>query len=319
MYIEKYHHSLDFDVESYYKQFVPGIDYEQHWPIVCVSGSRMQFGAIKQFWSDLMSGKKRSKPSVCLNGGAESVHTNMVKTLGMTGISFSVLSACTSSAYALHQAGLISHLYNTPVVVAAADDIIHSESNIHHFNSLGAMSQDTGIPFDINSKGFRPGMGQCFYVVSHVPINPVARVKDMRFFTQPNEKTAIGSISDIRNNMFADVDISEVSWWNAHSPGTPIGDRAEYELFDSLCGDIPISSIKGAIGHVLASSYLVELAIALDGVAAGLAIGNVGITTPINNDPRIIQTDTPIDTKTFLKFNMGFGGKNVLSIIESLI
>ena len=70
---------------------------------------------------------------------------------------------------------------------------------------------------------------------------------------------------------------------------------------------------------MLASSFLVELGVALDSVAQGLAKGNVAIATPINSDDRIIKTDVKMDTKTFLKFNMGFGGKNVLTIVDSLV
>jgi len=320
MYIEKYHYDLNYNIESFYSQFKPGVDFEQDWPIVCVSGSRLKFEASKALWMDFLDGKKRTKPSACLSGGQESAHAAIIRTLGMTGMSFSLLAACTSSAYALHQAGLISQMYSTPVVVAAADNIIDSGTDIFYFTSLGALDMNKGIPFDANSKGFRAGRGQCFYVVSHKPMSPKARIKDMRFLTQPNEKTSIGSLEDIKTKMFADIDLSEVSWWNAHAPGTPVGDSAEYSLFNDLCGaTVPISSIKGTTGHLLASSYLVELGIALDSAAKGYAKGNVGITQPINNDPRIIQCDFPMRTKTFLKFNMGFGGKNVLTVVESLV
>lgn len=320
MYIEKYHYNLEYDIVNFYSQFKPGVDYEQHWPIITVSGSRLSADAATKFWEDLLGGKKRARPSICIDGGQESVHTSIVRSLGMTGISFSVLSACTSSAYALHQAGLLSQLYNTPVIVAAADNNVESKQIQFHFHSLGALDMNTGIPFDVNSKGFRAGKGQCFYVVSHIPIKPRAKIKDIRFFTQSDERTSVGSLEDIKTNLFSGVDLTDVSWWNAHAPGTPIGDAAEYKLFNDICGaTIPISSVKGITGHLLASSYLVELGIALDSVANGYAKGNVGITVPINNDPRIIQCDTLLRTKTFLKFNMGFGGKNVLTVIESLV
>ena len=318
MYIEKYHYNLEFDVENYFSQFCPGIDYEPSWPLICVSGSRLKFSAAKGIWEDLLGEKKRTKPSNCINGGQESVAAAINKALGMTGITFNLMAACTSGAYALHQAGLISQIYDTPVVIAAADNVIGSQSEIFYFHSIGALDMDTGIPFDKNSKGFRPGKGQCFFVVSHKPINPQARINDMRFFTQPNERTAVGSLDDIKINLFNGIDFTNISWWNAHAPGTPMGDQAEYGLFSSVCGDIPISSIKGTTGHLLVSSYLVELAIALESVAAGFAKGNVKLTNPINDDVRIIQTDTPINNGSFLKFNMGFNGRSVLSLIDVL-
>ena len=319
MYIEKYHYNLDFDPANFFSRFRQGIDYEPSWPLITVSCSRLTASALKDFWTGLLAGKKRARPSVLIQGNIESIHNAINKALGMSGPTFSLLSACTSGAYALYQANALSKMYGTPVVVAAADNIVGSLEDIYFFSSLGALSVDTGIPFDQNSKGFRPGRGQCFFVVSNKPLTPLANISTMRFFTQPDQYTSIGSIENIKKEMFNVLDTSRVSWWNAHAPGTPIGDKAEYELFSNLQKDIPISSIKGITGHLLASSFLVELGVALDSVADGLAKGNIGIVTPINNDDRIIKTDVKMDTKTFLKFNMGFGGKNVLTIVDSLV
>lgn len=319
MYIEKYHYNLEFDPVTYFSQFKPGVDYEPSWPLITVSCSRLTASANKDFWTGLLAGKKRERPSVLIQSNIESIPNAISKVLGVSGPTFSLSSACTSGAYALYQAIALSKMYGTPVIVAVADNIIGSSDLIYFFSSLGALSLDTGIPFDQNSKGFRPGRGQGFFVVSDKPLSPLANISTMRFFTQPEEYASVGSIENIKKEMFNNLDVSRVSWWNAHAPGTPTGDRAEYELFSNLQKDIPISSIKGVTGHLLASSFLVELGVALDSVAQGLAKGNVAIATPINSDDRIIKTDVKMDTKTFLKFNMGFGGKNVLTIVDSLV
>lgn len=316
-YIIKYKYQNDFNIQDFFGQFVEGEDYQKHWPTVIASRSNLIEESYDIFHKDVYGGKKRSKPSICLESSIEAVPSEIIKILGITGPTFSVLSSCASSAYALYQASLISRDQQTPVIVACADRLINT--GLYWFNSLGAMSVDTGIPFDKSSRGFKPGVGQAFFVVdSRKTNNAVAQIKTMRFLTQPTERTAVGSVEDIRNHMFNGVDLTQVSWWNAHAPGTPVGDKAEYELFKTFNKDIPISSFKGKYGHLLASSYLFELGVLLDSVKHKVATANYGIVNPIETDERIIQSDVHVQTNTFLKFNMGFGGKNVLSIVESL-
>jgi 3-oxoacyl-(acyl-carrier-protein) synthase len=313
IYIERYWYENNFDLGLFFGQFQSGIDYQPDWPAVIVSSSRANFAGHEAMMDDYKAGKKRSKPSLCLSGGLESVHAEIARILGLRGATFSVLSACTSSAYGLYQAGLLSEAMGTPAIVACAD--MFSPVDMHWFNSLGAVSPETGIPFDKNSKGFRPSKAQALFVVSAKPKYPIACVETMRFMTQPNEKTAVGSLDEIKQ-MFNGIDMSAIGWWNAHSPGTPLGDAAEFKLFDSFGLDIPISSLKGRYGHALASSYLLELGAALDGVRDGFAPANERLVDRIVDDQRIIKYDVEINKERFIKFNMGFGGKNVLSVVK---
>lgn len=315
IYIEKYSATNECDVEKFLSGFAPGIDYQQTWPIVMVSGSRKDRDAFFAIGLDYHYKKLRTKPGNCANGGVESMYAWMVDLLGMRGMTYSTLSACTSGAYALFQGWTISKCVGTPVVVVCAD--IMSDFSDFYFRSIGALHFSTGIPFDKNSIGFRPGQGQAFFVVSAEPINPVASISTMRFLTQPNIRTGVGDIDEI-NQMFDGVDISNVGWWNAHAPGTQMGDKAEYELFKRNCPqDIPITSFKGWLGHSLASNYMIELGWALKHLENNHIKGNVGIQEPINSDPRIIQTDVSAINKKFVKFSLGFGGKYALSVVES--
>ena len=124
MYIEKYHYNFKFDPVEFFNQFKPGIDYDTSWPIITVSCSRLSTDALKEFWIGFLAGKKRAKPSVLIQSNIESIHNAINKALCMSGPTFSLLSACTSGAYALYQASALSKLYGTPVVVAAADNIL---------------------------------------------------------------------------------------------------------------------------------------------------------------------------------------------------
>ncbi len=316
IYIEQYNYQNDFNVDQFFGQFQAGVHYQPDWPAVLVSSTRANFEGHEAMMQDYMAGKKRSKPSLCLTGGLESVHAQIIKILGLRGATFSVLSACTSGAYGIYQAGLLSEAFGTPAIVACADTF--SPVDMHWFNSLGAVSPETGIPFDKNSKGFRPSKAQAFFVVSALPKKPVAYIQTMRFMTQPNEKTAVGSLDDIEK-MFHNIYTPAVGWWNAHSPGTPMGDAVEFDLFSRFNMDVPISSLKGRFGHALASSYLLELGAALDCMRSNIIPGNEKLEHKIVDDSRIITDSVSANNKDlFIKFNMGFGGKNVLSVIRVL-
>ena len=55
---------------------------------------------------------------------------------------------------------------------------------------------------------------------------------------------------------------SEVDFINAHGTGTPLNDAAAWgafrEVFGDRAGDIPVTSTKGSIGHLLGSAGAIE-------------------------------------------------------------
>lgn len=319
IYIEKFVVSDQYDLEAFFQNISETQSYERTWPLVVVGGHYREDLYVKAF-DDFRSGKSRTKPSNCLLSSFESVERVIAKQLRMKGPVFVATASCTSGAYGIYTAYGLSLATGTPVIVASGSTLIDDGFGNYWFRSLRAISNETGIPFDKNSKGFRAGTSQTFFVVSAKPINPVANIKHINFFCLTNETTDTGPVEQIKEQLFSTLDTSDICWWNAHSPGTPVGDAAEYDIFKDIVGDrdVPISSLKGQYGHSLAGSYLLEVGKGIESIQQGIIPANVGITDPINDDPRIITTPVPTTEKTFLKFNMGFGGKNVVSIIEVL-
>ena len=315
IYVEYFQSKPLYDPENFFKQIHKEIPYDRSWPLLCVGNYHREDLLAKTF-EDLNTGKKRTRPSFCLEGNYESVERIIGSCLETNGHVSTVAAACSSGAYAVFQAYALSEVCGTPVIVASASRMMENGYFRFWFNSLGAIDESTGIPFDRNSKGFAPGEAMAFFIISARPINPVAYIDTFRFYTQTKEITRPGSIEDIKRILFQDLDISNICWWNAHAPGTPQGDRVEYDIFKSVVGenDIPISSLKGKYGHSITGCYMFELAVALDSIQQGVIPHNERLRDPIFDDERIITNTVRAKTKKFLKFNMGFGGKNVVTV-----
>lgn len=319
IYIEKFIAENAFDLEPFFTNIAATVEYDRKWPVFVV-GAHYSEEDYTQLWRDFLGGKKRGRPSNCLRGSYESLERVVGKCLLSCGPISVVSAACTSGAYALFQAAAVSQLTGTPCIVASGSQLAPGHMGEFWFKSFGAISHDTGIPFDTRSKGFRPGVSQTFFVVnSKQTENTVAIVEEMIFHTLPAETTNTGSIDTIFEHLFAEPIEKDICWWNAHSPGTPAGDRAEYEIFNRVVKqDVPISSLKGKYGHSIAGSYLFELGKGIESIQQGVIPPNVGIETPIVDDSRIIVEPRTTTGKTFLKFNMGFGGKSVVSRVHVL-
>ena len=115
----------------------------------------------------------------------------------------------------------------------------------------------------------------------------------------------------------AGVAAERVGYVNAHGTGTPLNDPAESRaILGALgaCGaEVPVSSIKGALGHLMSASGAIELAACLLAFERGLLPGTAHHR---ERDP-----DCPIDVigerprrarvEVVLSNSFGFGGQNV--------
>ncbi|TRO81881.1 beta-ketoacyl-[acyl-carrier-protein] synthase family protein [Desulfuromonas acetexigens] len=111
----------------------------------------------------------------------------------------------------------------------------------------------------------------------------------------------------------AGVTAADIDYVNAHATGTDLGDRAEAESIYRLFGDrVPVSSLKGHIGHAMAASGSLEL-------AACVAMLGDGRLIPTRNLDRVDPECAPIrhvrgleaaPVNTILKNNFALGGVN---------
>ena len=87
---------------------------------------------------------------------------------------------------------------------------------------------------------------------------------------------------------------------HAHATGTPQGDAAEAEALFKVAelrqwSDTPVSSHKGAIGHLLHASAMPGIAAAAGFLSTGIAPGTPGLQHPMAAD-RIRLISAPVRT-----------------------
>jgi 3-oxoacyl-[acyl-carrier-protein] synthase II len=121
----------------------------------------------------------------------------------------------------------------------------------------------------------------------------------------------------------AKLSIHDVDYINAHGTATVSGDRTEVlgieKLFGSLAADIPVSSIKGGIGHTLGASGAIEAVVCLLAMRDQKVPPTVNYSEP---DPELqldFVTDGARDREinVILSNSFGFGGNNSTIVFKS--
>ena len=112
------------------------------------------------------------------------------------------------------------------------------------------------------------------------------------------------------------LSIHEVDYINAHGTGTKSGDLAEAlgikKCFGAEAAGIPVSSIKGAIGHTMGASGAIEAVVCM------LALRDQTIPPTVNfsePDPElqldfVLEGGRPCELNVLLSNSFGFGGNN---------
>ncbi|WP_027185256.1 beta-ketoacyl-[acyl-carrier-protein] synthase family protein [Desulfovibrio inopinatus] len=116
----------------------------------------------------------------------------------------------------------------------------------------------------------------------------------------------------------AGLSASDIDYVNAHATGTILGDAAECRAVASLCGsEVPISSLKGHLGHTLAASGVLEMIASLLMIRENRIIStkNLSVIAEDCLGPMHIQSDVERSVCTVLKNSFALGGINASLVI----
>src|SRR6478736_1920752 len=197
-------------------------------------------------------------------------------TYGLQGQMYGIVSACSSGAHAIGTAMRMIQYGDADAVVAGGAEAALTAFGFACFNSMQALSP-TGVsrPFDARRDGFVMGEGAGVMVLEGEEaarergatilgeVIGYGSTADAYHLTapQPDGQPAARAIELALAD--AGVTPDEVAYVNAHGTSTQLNDSAETAALKRALGEarakqIPVSSTKSSIGHLLGAAGAVE-------------------------------------------------------------
>jgi len=268
------------------------------------------------------SGKGPLDPDYSLRHHSDhhSVTAFLAEYLGLEGVSYTVSTACSSSAKALIDGAQLIRLGICDAVLAGGIDSLCMTS-LYGFEALELVSRSACRPFDVGRDGLSIGEGAGFLLLERGGDGPrllgYGETSDAVSMSTPPPDGA-GSAAAIEAALAnAGVRPEAVGFIKLHGTATPANDAAEGAAVASVFPAIPPSaSFKGMIGHTLGAAGGIETVLCLDAMENDLIPGTVGLKTPdptIPIAPRTTASGGEIQIAMCNAF--GFGGSNTTIVV----
>jgi 3-oxoacyl-(acyl-carrier-protein) synthase len=235
-------------------------------------------------------------------------------------------SACTSSLHALLAALMDFSESASPsdAIVIGADAL--SAIGVMGFSRVGATTKDGCRPFSAMRDGILIGEGAAAIRLRH-PSNDPEAVKLLGFGMScdgchPTDPDSSGlwlekAIRDaVRRSGCNMGDIAAII---CHGTGTAKSDLVEAAVYERIWpgGGVPVTSIKGALGHSMGVAGLLNVLVAVEVTRTGTVPPTVGSDSEaiggldlVQVTPRHIKPSSPI-----LAVASGFGGNNCACVV----
>jgi 3-oxoacyl-[acyl-carrier-protein] synthase II len=258
----------------------------------------------------------------------------------LRGQCYGTVSACAAGAHAIGVAARMVEHGDAIACVAGGSEAAITDLAIAAFAEMGATSP-TGVsrPFDRRRDGFVMGEGAGVMVLEDAEtaetrgaeilgyLTGYGATADAHHMTAP-EPSGDGAARAIRKALAdAEVDPGDLAYVNAHGTSTPLNDRSETEALKNALGEhapeIPTSSTKSAIGHLLGAAGAVEAIATLGALRAKTAPPTLNYEEP---DEGLDLDYVPGESKSMalnghppigISNSFGFGGHNAVLCMEA--
>lgn len=251
------------------------------------------------------------------------------------------ISACAASTDAIGKAYEAINTGRIDVALAGGADSMINPMGLGGFSRIGALSTrnddpaTASRPFDKSRDGFLLGEGAGFLVLESVEhaqargANILAEISgygnslDAYSVSDPHPEGE-GALRAMQAALAsAGLDSDAISAVNAHGTSTEKNDPAEAKALQSLFGEkvmqVPVSSTKSMIGHLISASGAVETIAVIQCMRNGRLHHTANLQT-VDDACRlnhVVQQPLEMEIKHVLKNSFGFGGKNACLVISA--
>jgi len=313
---------------------------EDLWRVGCVIGSSMGSAkSINDAFETMLPDRDLSRLNSTMFFQCMS-HTAAVNTaqyLGLVGTVMAPAAACASALHSIGTAYDLIRLGRQDLVLCGGAEELHPTVT-GSFDILFATSTkyndspgQTPRPFDRDRDGLVCGEGCGLLVLEEYDraIKRGARIygEIAGFSTtasglhvsQSNRDSMVTCMQQALSE--ASITVRDVDYINAHATATIQGDMEEAEAVRELFGDkVPISSLKGNIGHTLGASGAIELAATLKMMEEGVIYPTLNLENIAPDCEGVQHVMEPVkkEVRTILKNGFAFGGINAAVVCRSL-
>jgi 3-oxoacyl-[acyl-carrier-protein] synthase II len=251
---------------------------------------------------------------------------------GAKGPNVSMVSACTTSAHCVGDAGRMIEYGDADMMIAGGAEACVNMSGVGGFCSCKALSErnddptTASRPFDRERDGFVLGEGAGILILEeleharkrgariYAELAGMGMSADANHITAPNmDGPRRAMLAALRNSGLNPEDIQYV---NAHGTSTPLGDANETAAMKAALGEhaykLAVNSTKSMHGHLLGAAGGLEAVITALAVYHQVSPPTINIVNP---DPAcdldyVPDTAREMKIEAALSNSFGFGGTN---------
>jgi 3-oxoacyl-[acyl-carrier-protein] synthase-1 len=248
-----------------------------------------------------------------------SVAAFVAEVLGLSGPSYVVSTACSSSAKVFAAAARLMRAGVADAAVVGGVDSL-CLTTLYGFGSLELLSPDPCRPFAPDRRGISIGEGAGFALLEFADraAQALARLagwgesSDAHHMSSPHP-AGLGAQLAMRGALErAGLQPQQIGYINLHGTATRANDVAEGRAVAAVFGaSVPGSSTKSWFGHLLGAAGITEAAVSLLALTSNFAPGTLNTEEKDPECPNWLLTDNiEAELDYVLSNSFGFGGSN---------
>lgn len=258
---------------------------------------------------------------------------------GIHGPSYTLNTACSSGGDALSIAAMLIQTGQADAMVVMGGESILCPITLGSLAQAKALSRNNENPkaacrpFDANRDGFVMGEGGGALILESLEMAEsrgaeilaelagYSNTSDGYHVTSP-DPTAKGAVACMNQALaMAELTPDQIGYINAHGTSTPMGDPIETRAIKEVFKDTipPVSSTKGATGHLMGAGGITETIACIQAVRTGILPPTLGYEVP---DPECDLDFVPGEARKVgpilaaMSNALGFGGQNSSIIVK---